>query len=221
MLFHVAGGRPFGELGRVVFVNVRHNGFEDVQGNRGFVGRVFQSAGGSGLRARARAFGLDGRLKVGDVRAELRDEGGGQAKADELRGERRRIGLKGAGGVEQRRVAGAAGHEKFSLESRRAHQHEGMCGVGDMVQVVVEMKAPGDLGHDARVRGFRAGDLRGSEGGGLGHGGGDEGELLSAHAGAGKIGGIFCAEGGGGFEGCGEAGDFVFHNEMFCLLADL
>ena len=109
MFFDVAGGGPFGEFGRVVFVNVRHNGFEDVQGNRGFVGRVFQSAGGPGARARARALGLDGRLKIADVRAELRDEGGGQAEADELRGESRRVALKGAGGVEQRRVAAAAG----------------------------------------------------------------------------------------------------------------
>ena len=123
------------------------------------------------LRARARALGLDGRLKVGDVRAELRDKIGGQTEADELRGERRRVGLKGAGGIEQRRVAGAAGHEKFSLESRRAHQHEGMRGVGDAVQIVVEMKASGDLGQDARVRGFRAGNLRGAERGGLRHGG--------------------------------------------------
>ena len=76
------------------------------------------------------------------------------------------------------------------------------------------MKAPGDLGQDARVRGFGAGNLRGSERGGLRHGGGDEGELLSTHDGGRKIGGVFCAKGGDGFEGCGEAGDFVFHDEM-------
>ena len=133
VFFDVAGGGPFGEFGRVIFVNIRHDGFEDVQGNRGLVSRVFQSAGGPGLRAHARALGLDGRFKVCDVRAELRDEGGGQAEADELRGKRRRVGLKGAGGIEQRLVAAAAGHEELSLQSGRAQQREGMRGVGDAV----------------------------------------------------------------------------------------
>ena len=100
-------------------------------------------------------------------------------------------------------------------------QHEGMCGVGDVAQIVMEMKTSGDLGQDARVRGIRAGVLRGAERGGLRHGIGDEGELLSAGASGRKIRGVFFAEGGGGFEGCGEAGDFVFHNETFCFLADL
>ena len=90
-----------------------------------------------------------------------------------------------------------------------------MRGVGDAVQIVVEMKAPGNLGQDARVGGFHAGNLRGTERGSLRNGGGDEGEFLSAHAGGRKIGGVFRAEGGGGFEGGGEAGDFVFHNAVF------
>jgi hypothetical protein len=89
-----------------------------------------------------------------------------------------------------------------------------MRGVGDAVQIVVEMKAPGNLGQDARVGGFHAGNLRGTERGSLRNGGGDEGEFLSAHAGGRKIGGVFRAEGGGGFEGGGEAGDFVFHKDL-------
>src|ERR1035437_8188688 len=71
VFFDVAGGRPFGEFGRVVFVGVLDDGVEDVQGNGGFVRGVFQSAGGSGLRAKRRALGRNGGFKGGDVRGAL------------------------------------------------------------------------------------------------------------------------------------------------------
>lgn len=131
MFFNVAGGCPFGEFGRVVFIDIGHDGFEDVQGNRGFVRGVFQSAGRAGLRAHARALGGNGGFKVRDVRAEVGDKIGVEAEADEWRGEGGRVGLKGAGGIEQGLVAAAAGHEKFSIESRRAEERKGMRGVGD------------------------------------------------------------------------------------------
>ena len=218
MFFNVAGGRPFGEFGRIVFVDVGHDGFEDVQGNRGFVCRVFQSASRSGLCSNARALGSNRGFKGGDVRAELREKGGGQSEADELRGERRRVGLKGAGGIEQGLVAAAAGHEKFSIESRRAKQHEGMNGGGDAEQIGVQVKSSGDFVHDAAVRRVAAGNLRATERGGLRNGGADEGELLSAHAGGQEIGGVGDAKGVHVFEGGGEAGDLVVHNLMFFLL---
>ena len=222
VFFDVAGGRPFGKFRRIVFVDVGHDGFEDVQGNRGFVRGVFQSAGGPGLRAHARALGGDGGFKIGDVRAELREKIRVKAERDELRGEGGGIGLKGTGGIEQRLIAAAAGHEEFSIESRRAEERERVRGVGDAVQVVAEVEAAGDLGHDAAVRRVRAGDLRGSERGGLRHGGVDEGELLSAHAGGHKVGGVGDAKGVHVFEGCGEAGDLVVHIFIpFRFLTDL
>ena len=211
MFFDVAGGRPGGEFGRIVFVDVGHDGFEDVQGNRGLVRGVFQSAGRPGLCAHARAFGSNRGFKGGDVRAELREKGGGQSEADELRGERRRVGLKGAGGIEQGLVAAAAGHEKFSIESRRAKQREGVRGGGDAEQIVMEVESSGDFCDDAAVRGVMAGDLCATERGGLRDGGVDEGELLSAHAGGQKVCGVGNAKGVHGFEGCGEAGDLVVH----------
>jgi len=73
------------------------------------------------------------------------------------------------------------------------------------------MKARGDFGEDARVRGVFAGNLRAAETRGLGNGSGDEGELLSTDAGRGKIHGVVRAEGGDSFEGGGEAGDFLVH----------
>jgi len=131
VFFDVAGGRPGGKFRRIVFVDVGHDGFEDMQRDGGLVRGVFQSAGRPGLRADARALGGDGSFKVGDVRAELREKIRGQSEADELRGERSRVGLKGAGGIKQRLVAAAAGHEKFSVESRRAEQCERVRGAGD------------------------------------------------------------------------------------------
>lgn len=222
VFFNVAGGRPFGEFGRIVFVDVGHDGFEDVQGNRGLVRGAFQSAGRPGLRAHARALGGNRGFKGGDVRAELREKGGGQSEADELRGERHRVGLKGAGGIEQRLVAAAAGHEEFSIESRRAEQRERVRGGGDAEQVVVQMKSSGDFVHDAAVRGVMAGDLCAAERGGLRNGGVDEGELLAAHAGGQKVGGVGDAKGVHVFEGCGEAGDLLVHIFIsFRFLTDL
>ena len=212
MFFHVAGDGPFGEFDGIVLVGVLHHGVEDVQGHGGFLRCVFQAAGRAGLRAHRRALGGNGGLKVGDVCAEVREEIGVEAEADELRGERRRVGLKSAGGVEQGLIAAAAGQEKFSVQSRRAEQHEGMRGVADAQQVVVEMEAGGDFGEHAAVRGVRAGDLRRAERGGLGDGGVDEGELLTAEAGGRKVGGVGDAEGVHGFEGGGEGGDLLVHD---------
>ena len=214
MFFDVAGGGPFREFGRVVFIGVLDDGVEDVQRDGGFVRGVFQSAGGSGLRARARALGRNGGFKGGDVRGELREKGGGQAEADELRLERGGIGGKGAGGVEQGLVAAAAGQAEFAIESRRAEQGERVRGFADAVQVVVEMKAPGDYGKYATVRLPGAGGLRGSETGGLGNGGADQGELLSPHAGGRKIRCVFDAESGDVLEGCSEAGYLLVHNDV-------
>jgi hypothetical protein len=124
VFLNVAGGRPFGELGRIVFVRVGDDGVQDVQGHGGFLRGVFQAAGGGNLRAGAGAFGGDGGFKIGDVGIEMGDEIGGEAEADEWRGEGGRIGGKGAGGIEQRLVAAAAGHMKFSVESGGAHEDE-------------------------------------------------------------------------------------------------
>ena len=217
MFFHVAGGGPFGEFRRIIFVGVGHDGFEDMQGNGGFVRGVFQSAGGAGFRAHGGAFGGDGGLKVGDVRIELGDECGGQAGADEQRGERDGIGGKGAGGIEQGLIAVVVRHEKFSGDGGVAEQQEGMGGGGDANHVVMEMKASGDFGEDGAVGLFATGNLRGAEAGGQRHGGVNEGELLSAETVGRKIGGVFGAEGVHGFESANEAGDFLFHNDTLFI----
>ena len=75
----------------------------------------------------------------------------------------------------------------------------------------MQVESSGDFGHDSGVRGGFAGDLRGSERGGLRDGGVNERELLSAHAGGQEVGGVSDAKGVHGFEGCGEAGDLVVH----------
>ena len=86
-----------------------------------------------------------------------------------------------------------------------------MGGIGDAMQVVVQMEARGGFGEGAGVSGVFAGDLCSAERGGLGHGGGDDGELLAADAGQWKIGGVFDSKGGDVFE-CGrEAGDLLVH----------
>lgn len=213
MFFNVADGGPFGEFCRIIFVGVLDDGVEDVQGNGGFVRGVFQAAGGSGLCAHCRALVLDGGFKGGDVCAETGEKIGGQAEADELGGERRRVGLKSAGGVEQGLVATAAGQAEFSIESCRAEERERMRGFADAVQVVMEMKASGDLGKDDAVRLVGAGNLCGPEAGGLGNGGVDEGELLSADARNGKIRCVLCAESRDILEGCGKTGYLMVHND--------
>ena len=115
VFFDVAGGGPFGEFGGIVFAGVLDDGVQDVQRDGGFVRGIFQAAGGSGLRAGGGAFGSDDGFKGGDVRIEMRDEVGGEAKADELRGESGGVGGKGARGVEQGLVAAAAGQAKFPI----------------------------------------------------------------------------------------------------------
>jgi hypothetical protein len=196
MFFHMAGGRPFGKFRGIVFVGVLDDGVQDVQGDGGFVRGVFQSAGRSGLRAHAQTFGGNGGFKIRDVRAEIGEKIRIEAETDELRGERRGIGLKGAGGIEQRLVATAAGQQKFAVESRRAEKCERVRGIGNGDKVVVQVEAGGDFGHDAAVRSVFAGNLLGSERSRLRNGGADEGELLSAHAGGGKIARVFESKGG-------------------------
>ena len=120
----MTGGRPFGQFLRVVLVFVAHDGVKHVQGDSGFVRGVFESAGGSGLRAGAGAFGRDGGFKVRDVGAEVGEEIGVEAEIDELGGERRDVGLEGAGGIEEGLIAGAAGQEEFAIESGSAEQRE-------------------------------------------------------------------------------------------------
>jgi hypothetical protein len=71
MFFHMAGGRPFGEFRGIIFIGVLDDGVEDMQRDGGFVRGVFQSAGGSGLRAHAQTFGGNGGFKIRDVRAEI------------------------------------------------------------------------------------------------------------------------------------------------------
>jgi len=92
VFFHVAGGGPFGQLRRIVFAGVPDDGVQHMQRHRRLMRGVFQTAGRAGLRAQAGTLGLDGGLKGGDVRIEIRDETGGEAKADELRLERDGIG---------------------------------------------------------------------------------------------------------------------------------
>jgi hypothetical protein len=210
VFFHMAGGRPFGKSRRIVFVGVLDDGVEDVQRDGGLMRGIFQAAGRPGLRAQRRALGRDRGFKGGDVRVELRDEGGGQADADELRGEGDGIRGEGAGGVEQRLVAVVVRHEKFSGHGI-AQQRKRMRGVGDGDHVVMQMKAPGDFAKDGAVGLFAAGNLRGSKAGRAGDGSVDEGELLSAQAGGRKIRGVFDAEGVHGFEGSYETADFLFH----------
>lgn len=212
VFFHVAGGGPGGEFGGVVFVGVGHNGFEDVQGHGGFVRGIGQAAGGAGLAGEGGAFGADEAFKGGDVRIEVRDEIGGLAHADEGGGEGEGIGGKGASGIKQGLVAGAVGHEEFAADGGVAEQHEGVRGVDDGEEVIVQMKAAGDFAEDGAVGLLTAGDLAGSEGGGAGDGSVDERELLSTEAGDGKIGGVGEAKGVHGFEGGYEAVDFLFHN---------
>ena len=129
------------------------------------------------------------------------DEIGGEADADEWRGEGRGVRSKGAGGIEQGLVARAARHVKFSVESRRAEQDEGMNGVGDAEHVLPQMQSSGDLAQHGAVNLFGTGNLRGAEGAGLRHGGVNEGELRRADAAGRIVGSVFDAEGVGGFEG--------------------
>ena len=217
MFFHMAGGGPFGEFGGIVFASVLDDSVQNVQRDGGFVRGVFQSAGGSGLRTGSGAFGGDDGFKGGDVRIEMRDEVGGEAKADEWRGEGGGVGGKGAGGVEQGLVATAAGQEKFSVESGSAEQDEGMDGVGDAHEVVMQMEPAGNFGEHGSVGLLDAGNLRGTESGGEANGGVDEGELLSAKAGDRIIGGVFDAKGVNGFQGGKEAVYFLFHNGCFTV----
>ncbi len=154
----------------------------------------------------------DGGFKGGDVRAELGEKTGIQSNADELCAEGGGIRLKGARGIEQGLVAIAVRHEKFSRESGVAEQDERMRGVGDGDHVIVQMHAANGFGQDAAVRLFRAGDLSRTERAGGGHGGGDDGELLSAEAGRREIGGVFDAKGGNGFEGRKETRGFLVHD---------
>lgn len=212
MFFNVAGGGPGGEFRGIVFVGVGHDGFEDVQGDGGFVRGIFQSAGGAGLAGERGALGGDETFKGGDVRVERGDESGGQAHADEGGGEGDGVGGESAGGIEQCLVAVAVGHEEFSADGGVAQQHEGMCGVGDGDHVVVQMKACGDFAEDGAVGLFLAGDLAGTKAGSAGDGGVDKRELLSAEAGGRKVGGVGEAKGVHGFEGGYEAADFLFHN---------
>ena len=115
----MAGGGPFGQLGRIVFSGVLDDGVQHMQRDRRLVRGVFQAAGGSGLRAQRGAFGGDGGFKGSDVRIELGDKGGGESDADELRLKRAGIGGKGAGGIEQGLVAVVVRHEEFPGEAGR------------------------------------------------------------------------------------------------------
>lgn len=221
MFFDVAGGGPFSEFHRTVFVGVLDDGVEDFQGDASAVRGVFQAAGGAGLSTHGGAGGGDGGFKGGDVRAELGEEGGGQAEADELGLVGGGVGGERAGRVEPGLVAAAAGQAEFAIESRGAEQGEGVRGFADALEVFVEVEAAGDFGERVAVGLFRAGGLRGTEAGGLWDGGMDEGELLPTYAGGWKIGGVFEAEGVHVLEGCGEAGDLLVHGEVLCGLFGL
>ena len=87
-----------------------------------------------------------------------------------------------------------------------------MSGVCDGNHVVMQMESSGDFGEDCAVSLFAAGNLRGSESGGAGDGGVDEGELLSPKAGWQKVCRVFDAEGVNGFERGYKAVDFLLHN---------
>lgn len=202
VFFHVAGDDPFGEALRVVFVGIVHDGVQHVQGDGRLVRGVLDAAGRSALCRQARALGADGGFIPGDVRVELRDEGGRQADADKLRGESGGIRGEGVCGVEHVLCAVIAGHEKFPIESGGAEENEGIRAVGDGLEIIVEQFVGDGLGFDAGFFLAAAGGLSLRQTGGRGHGGADEGELLSADADGRKVRGVFDAKGGGGFEGC-------------------
>lgn len=211
MFLHMAGDDPFGEFGGVVLVFVPHDGVQDMQGHDGLVGGVFKAAGRAALRALARALGGDGGFVAGDVRVEAGQKGGVQPHGNERGAERGGIGLEGAGGVEDGLRAVVAGQVEFAVQPGGAQQHEGMGGIVDGEQVVVEQFVGDGLGFDAGLDLAAAGYLRGGECAGLRHGGGDEGELLSAGAGGREVGDVFGAVGGDGFTGGEEAGFVEVH----------
>jgi hypothetical protein len=208
----MAGDDPFGEALRVGLVGVLHHGVEDVQGNRSLVRGVGNAAGRAALGGLRRAFGRDGGFKRGDVRAEVRDEIGGQSQADEVGAECGGIGLESAGGIEQGLIAVAVGHEEFAGDGGGAHQHERVRRVDDSNHVVMQMHAPDGFGHDAGMGLFPARNLRGAETAEGGNGSGDDGELLPANARRRKVGGVSEAKGGDVFEGGNQAVGFLFHN---------
>ena len=212
VFFDVAGDNPFGEFGRVVFVGVGHDGVQHMEGDAGIVNGLAEAGGGSGFFAFASAFALDGGFKGGDVRSEVGDEGGREFEFDQLGGERRGVGDEGAGGVEQFLVAAVARHVQFAVEAGGAEQDEGMCGFADGEEVVMQFQAQGGSVEDAAVGFFASGNLVGSETGGGGDGGFDEGELFAAGAEGGEIGGVFVAEGVHLFEGGEKIGFTFFHN---------
>ena len=105
VFFHMAGGGPGGEFGGIVFVDVGHDGFEDVQGDGGLMRGVRQSAGGSGLTGEGAAFGGDVRIEQFELLRQFQH-------LDEAPGEQRGVfAAEGAAGVViGRRVGGEQAH---------------------------------------------------------------------------------------------------------------
>ena len=109
---------------------------------------------------------------------------------DELRGERRGVGGKGAGGTEQGLVAVLVGDFEFAFQARRAHEGEAVRGMVDGGKVMVDQDAVVGFVQRGAVGAIAAGRLGAAEGGSLRDGGVDFGELRSAEAGRRKIGGV-------------------------------
>jgi len=201
VFYHVAGDDPFGQFRRVVGAGVGHDGVQNVQGDAGIVDGFANAKGGHAFFATTRTLGLDGGFKVANVLVQVGNEGVRQLEADELGLKRHGVGGKGAGGVEQFLVAVMAWHVELAVQSGDAEQDEGMGGLADAEEIVVEFQAQGHLVQNARVGSFAAGNLSRAESGGGSDGGLDEGELLCADAGGGKVRSVFVALGVGGFEG--------------------
>ena len=151
VFFDVAGDDPFGQFCGFVFVGVRDDGVQHVEGDVGVVDGLANAGGGPGLFTFAGTVGLDGGFKIGNVRVEVGDECRLEFEFDDLGGERHGVGGEGAGGVEQFLVAVVARHVEFAIEAGGAEQHEAVRGLADVEEVVVKFQAQGGFVQDAAV----------------------------------------------------------------------
>ena len=114
--FDMAGNRPFGQHGRIVFVGVAHN---RVQGAKSFAGGicVCQSGGRTGLTFQAAGLVVRRAVKIRNGLGERVEKIGGQVHGKKLRFHRRGVFQELAGGGQQRAISAAARHPKFCVQA--------------------------------------------------------------------------------------------------------
>jgi hypothetical protein len=112
-----------------------------MQRDAGVADGLGNAGGGLAFFAGAGTFGFEGGFKIADVLIDVGERGGREFEANELGLDRRGVGGKGAGGVEQFLVAIMARYVKQAVESGGAEQDEGMGGGVVVQEVAVKFQA--------------------------------------------------------------------------------